>query len=227
MNTFLDAFAWIFDPAQHTGTNSLWLRIGEHLAYTFVAVLLAAIIAIPLGVYIGHTGKWKTTITALSGGIRALPTLGLLILVALAVGIGFKAPLVTFVVLAFPSILTATYAGIHSVNPVTVDAARGLGMGTFQIIRRVEMSLALPIIFTGIRSAILQVVATATLAAYVSGGALGVYIFSGLATRNFTEMLGASLVVTFLAFALEISLSLIQRVLNPISPVNPAITSSR
>jgi osmoprotectant transport system permease protein len=152
---------------------------------------------------------------AFTGGLRALPSLGILILIALGVGIGFQAPLVTFVIMAIPPVLSGTYAGIQAVNPQTVDAARAMGMTHLQVITRVELPLALPLLVAGIRSAALQVVATATLAAYVSGGALGVYIFSGLARRDYTEMLAASLIVIALAFVLEATFALLQRVSRP------------
>jgi osmoprotectant transport system permease protein len=215
MNFFTDAIAWILNPELHSGPNSLGIRIGEHLAYTFGAVVIGAIIAIPLGILVGHTRRGTAIAVAFTGGLRALPSLGILILIALGVGIGFQAPLVTFVIMAIPPVLSGTYAGIQAVNPQTVDAARAMGMTHLQVITRVELPLALPLLVAGIRSAALQVVATATLAAYVSGGALGVYIFSGLARRDYTEMLAASLIVIALAFVLEAAFALLQRVSRP------------
>ena len=215
MNFFADAIAWILNPAQHEGANALSVRIGEHLAYTFGAVALGALIAIPLGILVGHTRRGTAVAVALTGGLRALPSLGVLILIALGVGIGFQAPLATFVIMAIPPLLSGTYAGIQAVNPVTVDSARSMGMTHLQVITRVELPLAFPLVMAGIRSAILQVVATATLAAYVSGGALGVYIFSGLARRDYTQMLAASIIVIAVAFVLEGTFALLQRLARP------------
>lgn len=215
MNFLEEALRWIFNPAVHEGANSLAVRIGEHLSYTFGAVVLGAVIAIPLGILVGHTRRGTAVTVSLTGGLRALPSLGVLILIALSVGIGFQAPLATFVIMAIPPLLAGTYAGIQAVNPLTVDAARAMGMTPLQIIFQVEVPLALPLIVAGMRSAVLQVVATATLAAYVSGGALGVYIFSALARRDYPQMLAASLIVIGLAFALDGIFALLQRLARP------------
>ncbi len=152
---------------------------------------------------------------AVSGGLRSLPSLGLLILIALGLGIGFRAPLITFVILAIPPVLAGTYAGIEAVDRKTVDAARAMGMTEWQIITKVELPLGLPLLIGGIRSGVLQVVATATLAAYVTGGALGSFIYLGYSTRNYTIMLGASILVTLLAIVLELLLALTQRLVVP------------
>lgn len=215
MNFLAEALAWILDPAVHEGPDSLSIRIGEHLAYTFGAVFIGALIALPLGIVVGHTRKGSAAAVAFTGGLRALPSLGVLILIALGVGIGFQAPLATLVIMAIPPLLSGTYAGIQAVNPLTVDAARAMGMTSLQVVFQVEMPLALPLVMAGARSAVLQVVATATLAAYVSGGALGVYIFSALARRDYPQMLAASLIVITLAFALEGLFALLQRLARP------------
>ncbi|MEJ3403143.1 ABC transporter permease [Rathayibacter sp. YIM 133350] len=215
MNLFLDALQWIFTPSAHSGADDLWLRIGQHLAYTFGATLIAAVIAVPLGYLIGHTGRGRDLAVFISGGLRALPSLGVLILIAFGVGIGFRAPLATFVILAIPPLLAGAYSGVQAVDPKTVDAARAMGMTPWQVLTRVEVPLGLPLLIAGVRAAILQVVATATLAAYVNGGALGAYIFLGVATRDYTQMLGASIVVTVLALVLEGLFALIQRLVVP------------
>lgn len=215
MNFLMDALNWILDPALHQGADSLGVRIGEHLAYTFGAVIIGALIAIPLGIVVGHTRRGAALAVSFTGGLRALPSLGVLILIGLSVGIGFQAPLATFVIMAIPPLLSGTYAGIQAVNPLTVDAARAMGMTPLQVVFQVEVPLALPLIVAGMRSAILQVVATATLAAYVSGGALGVYIFSALARRDYPQMLAASLIVIVMAFVLEGIFALLQRLARP------------
>ncbi|ARJ04922.1 ABC transporter permease [Cnuibacter physcomitrellae] len=215
MSLFGDAIGWLLDPANWQGPQGIGARLIEQLAYTFGAVLIALVIALPLGILIGHTGKGRDVAVALSGGLRALPSLGLLILIALGLGIGFRAPLITFVILAIPPVLAGTYAGIEAVDRKTVDAARAMGMTEWQIITRVELPLGLPLLIGGIRSGVLQVVATATLAAYVTGGALGSFIYLGYSTRNYTIMLGASILVTLLAIVLELLLSLVQRLVVP------------
>lgn len=215
MNLFFDAIAWIFNPELQSAPGQLGQRIGEHIAYTFGATAIAAVIAIPLGYFIGHTGKGRDLAVAFTGGMRALPSLGVLILFALWLSIGFKAPLLTFVLLALPPLLGGAYAGLQAIDRSVIDAAKAMGMTPWQVLLKVEMPLGLPLLIGGIRAAVLQVVATATLAAYVGGGALGGYIFLGLATKNYTEMLGASILITVLALTLEALFAIVQRFATP------------
>ncbi|CAN5318027.1 ABC transporter permease [soil metagenome] len=215
MDLFLQGLAWIFDPAHSGIAGGIPQRTAEQLAYTFGAVAIGAVVAVPLGLLIGHTGRGRDVAVSLSGGLRALPSLGLLIIFALGIGIGFKAPLLTFVILAIPPILAGAYAGVEAVDKRTVDAARAMGMTEWQVLTKVELPLGLPLLIGGIRSGILQVVATATLAYFASGGALGVFINEGLKTRNYAELLGASIIVTALALALEGIFALLQRLFVP------------
>ncbi|QWT23018.1 ABC transporter permease [Subtercola sp. PAMC28395] len=215
MDLFLQGIAWIFDPANSAGPGGIPQRIAEQLAYTFGAVAIGAVIAVPIGLLIGHTGRGRDVAVSLSGGLRALPSLGLLIIFALGIGIGFKAPLLTFVILAIPPVLAGAYAGVEAVDKRTVDAARAMGMTEWQILTKVELPLGLPLLIGGLRSGILQVVATATLAYFATGGALGVFINEGLKTRNYAELLGASIVVTALALVLEGIFALLQRLVIP------------
>jgi osmoprotectant transport system permease protein len=209
------AFAWVFDPAHYTGFNPIAARLWEHVWISLLAVLVASVVSVPLGYLIGHTGRARGLAIALSGGIRALPTLGVLTLFGLLLGVNLQAPLLALVVLAIPSVLAGAYAGIESVDPVTVDAARAQGMTGWQILTKVEIPLGLPLLIGGIRAAVLQVVATATLAAYVGSGGLGGYVFLGLKTQDYAMMLGASILVIALAIAFEIVFSLLQRVVVP------------
>jgi osmoprotectant transport system permease protein len=148
---------------------------------------------------------------ALVGAVRALPTLGLITLIALSVGIGLRAPMVALVVLAVPSILAGAYAGLQSIDRATIDAARALGMSETQILRKVELPLGRALVIGGVRSASLQVIATATLADYVGGGGLGRFIFLGLKTNDYPQMLAGSLLVVGLAVLSEAAFSLLQR----------------
>lgn len=209
------AFGWVFDPANYGGYDAIPTRLWEHVWISVFAVLVASAIAIPLGYLIGHTGRARSLAIALSGGIRALPTLGVLTLFGLLLGVGLQAPLLALVVLAIPSVLAGAYAGIESVEPVTVDAARAQGMTGWQILTKVEIPLGLPLLIGGIRAAVLQVVATATLAAYVGSGGLGGYVFLGLKTQDYAMMLGASILVIALAIAFEIVFALVQRSVVP------------
>lgn len=215
MTLFLDALNWIFDPANYVGDGSIPSRLLEHLVFTFVTLLMASALAVPLGFLIGHTGRGRGPAVAVSGGLRALPTLGLLTLVALWVGIGLEAPYVALTVLAIPPVLAGAYTGFEAIDRTTIDAARSVGMSEGQIVRKVEIPLGLPLLIGGLRSGTLQVVATATLAAYVADFGLGRFLFSGLKTRDYAEMLGGSILVILLALALEGMFSVIHRVVLP------------
>ncbi|SDK95318.1 ABC transporter permease subunit [Cryobacterium sp. Sr8] len=215
MTLFLDALNWIFDPANYVGDGSIPSRLLEHLVFTFVTLLMASMLALPLGFLIGHTGRGRGLAVAVSGGLRALPTLGLLTLVALWVGIGLEAPYVALTVLAIPPVLAGAYTGFEAIDRATIDAARSVGMSEWQIVRKVEIPLGLPLLIGGLRSGTLQVVATATLAAYVADFGLGRFLFSGLKTRDYAEMLGGSILVILLALVLEGIFSVIHRVILP------------
>ncbi|MGO4105110.1 ABC transporter permease [Leifsonia sp. YAF41] len=215
MNYFAEALAWLTDPVNYVGPNGIPTRLAQHILFTVVTVVIAAVIAIPLGFLVGHTGRGRGLAVSFSGGIRAIPTLGLLTLVALWVGIGLEAPYVALAVLAIPPILAGAYSSFEAVDRRTIDAARAVGMSELQIVRKVEIPLGLPLLIGGIRSATLQVVATATLAAYVANFGLGRPILEGVKTQNYAEMLGGSIIVILLALAFEGVLALTQRLVVP------------
>ena len=212
MNYLSQAIAWIADPANASGPNGVWARSWEHLWYTILAVVLASVIAIPLGYLVGHTGRGRGLVVASSGAARALPTLGVVTLFGLVLGIGLVAPLVALVLLAIPSVLAGAYAGIEAIDPRTVDAARAMGMSEWQVLTRVEIPLGLPLLLGGLRSATLQVVATATLAAYVGAGGLGRFLFLGLKTQDYPQMLASALLVVALALIMEGVFEIAERV---------------
>lgn len=216
MNLFFDAIQFIFMPVwtiiRTERENDIITRLGEHLGFTFVSLIAATIIAVPIGYAIGHTGKGREIAVGLSGAARAIPSLGLLTILALAVGFT-RAPIaavIVFLVLGVPSILAGAYAGIESIDKRTIDAARAVGMTEWQILTKVEIPLGLPLLLGGVRNATLQIVATATLAAYIGLGGLGVYIFEGLPTRNFVEMLAGAILIAVLAIILDGVFALLQ-----------------
>lgn len=211
MTMVLEAVAWLADLTRWTGPSGITHRLGQHLAITLIAVAVAAIIAIPAGVAVGHTGRGRGVVVAAAGAVRAVPTLGLLTLLALALGIGTTAPVVALVVLAVPSMLAGAYAGVESVDRKVIDAARATGMSERQVISQVELPLGAPVIIGGIRAATLQVVATATLAAYVSDTGLGRFLFTGLKSRDYPQMLAGALLVTALALTADAVLAAVQR----------------
>lgn len=212
MNYFAEALAWIADPAHQSGPSGIWSRVGEHLQYTAIAAGIAALVGIPLGWFVGHTGRGRGLVVASTGAARALPTLGVLTLVALLTGIGLLAPMVALTLLAIPSVLAGAYSGVEAVSRSTIDAARSIGYSPWQVLGRVEIPLGLPQLLGGVRSAALQVLATATLAAYVGGGGLGRFLFLGLKTQDYAQMLAASLLIIGLAIVLELGFEVMTRV---------------
>jgi len=176
---------------------------------------VSALIGVPLGWWVGHTGKGRGMAVTVSGAVRALPTLGLITLFGLALGIGLRAPLLALVVLALPSVLAGAYTGIEAADRLAVDGARASGMSEAQVLTRVEIPLGAPQLVGGLRSASLQVIATATLAAYTGAGGLGRLMFLGLKTQDYTSMLVASFLVVVLALGSEAVFSLIQRAVAP------------
>ena len=217
MNLLVDAFAWIFSPARLTGAVPLPTAIVQQLAFTFGSVLIAAVIAIPIGWSIGHTGRGRETAVFISGAARALPALGVVALLLELIPVSYKtfAAVVAFVLLAIPSILAGAYAGFEAIDRTVIDAGRAMGMSSWQIVWTIEVPLGLPLLIGGLRIATLQVVATVTIAAYVGLGGLGYYIIQGIALRDFPEILGASIVVIALALVLDAVFALLQRVAVP------------
>jgi len=205
--------SYLLDPTHWSGPTGFPARLVEHLGYTALTLLIALVIAVPVGALVGHTGRGGFLVVGLANGLRALPTLGLLTLLVLLLGLGLTGPIVTLVILAVPPILAGTYAGIRNVDPAVVDAARGMGMRGRDVLWRVELPNALPLVLSGIRSATLQVVSTATIAAYVALGGLGRYIFDGLAQRDFPQMIAGSVLVAVLAIALDLLLAGLQRLI--------------
>nr|WP_231598944.1 ABC transporter permease subunit [Corynebacterium occultum] len=199
---------WFTDPANWSGAGAIPTRMVEHLLISLVVVLIAAALALPLGVWIGHQRRGGGVVTALAGAARAVPTLGLLTLLGLALGIGLLAPGIALVVLAIPPLLAGAYAGVAAVDGQTVKAARAMGMKESQLIFQVELPLAAPVVIGGVRSAVIQVIATATLAAYTADAGLGRFIFAGLKTRDYGEMIGGALLVIALALLVEALFSL-------------------
>ena len=216
---------WLTDPAHWTGPNGIPQRILEHLIYSGISLVIAALIAIPLGVIVGHSGRAKWTVS-LANSLRAVPSLGLLFAVALWLGpkiassLAYVIPsVIVLVLLAVPPILSGTYAGIQGVDPAARDAARGMGMRGGEVLRKVELPCALPLLLSGVRSATLQVIATATIAASISLGGLGRYLIDGLSVSDYAEMASGAILVAALALVMDGILSIVQR-----TAVSPGLT---
>jgi osmoprotectant transport system permease protein len=207
MNFLQEALSFIFTAANWGGPAGLGARILEHLQYTFVAVVFSVIIAVPLGMLIGHTGRGTFLVVTGVNALRALPTLGVLLLGVLLWGLGLIPPTVALMLLGIPPLLAGTYSGIANVDPAVVDAARSVGMTESRILLRVETPNAMPLILGGLRTATLQIVATATVAAYASLGGLGRYLIDGIKVRQFYIALVGALMVTALALILDAALA--------------------
>lgn len=214
MNGMVD---YLTDSAHWSGPDGIPQRLLEHLGYSFGALLFVLLIGLPLGLYVGHTGRGALAIAGTANALRALPTFGLLIFVVIALSgtlpgsISYLGPsLLVLVVLGIPAVLSNTYAGVQSVDPAARDAAKGMGMTGSQVLWRVEVPNALPLILSGIRSAILQIVATATIAAYVSLGGLGRFIIDGRAQRDYSQMAAGAVLVGLLAVALDLLMAALQ-----------------
>jgi osmoprotectant transport system permease protein len=206
-------FSYLFDPDNWVGGQGVPARLVEHLGYTALTLLIAVVIAVPLGAYIGHTGRGGFLVVGLANGLRALPTRGLLVLIVGALGLGLLGPITALVILAVPPILAGTYAGVRNVDSAVVDAARGMGMRDREVLFGVELPNALPLIIGGIRSSVLQVISTATIAAYVALGGLGRFILDGLAVRDYPKMVAGSVLVALLAIVADLLLAGLQRLL--------------
>jgi osmoprotectant transport system permease protein len=212
-NSILAQFlAYVGDPETWTRQGGLLSRIGEHCIYTVLALGLAAVIALPVGLWIGHTNRGSFLALNIANGARALPTLGVLIFVALATTIGLGPTMVALVILGIPPILASTYAGIRNVDPDAVDAAIGMGMTGREVLWRVEVPIALPLVFSGLRAATLQIVSTATIAAVVALGGLGRPLLDGIAVRDDPQAMVAALLVAALAIAFDLFFAVLTRV---------------
>ena len=216
---------WLTSGASWAGADGIGARLLEHIGYTLVVLVIAALVAVPVGLWIGHTGRGRWLITA-ANALRAVPTLGLLFALTLVLlprlpgDAAFLVPsVIVLVLLAIPAILSGTYAGVEAVDPAARDAARGIGMTGSQVLWKVELPIALPLLLSGLRAAVLQVVATATVAAYVGLGGLGRFLIDGLATQDYAMTAGGAILVAFLALALDAPFALLGRVV-----VSPGLT---
>lgn len=217
---------WLTTAANWHGYDGILARLWEHVWYCGVALVIAAALAVPLGLWVGHTGRGRFLAVNLTGALRAVPSLGLLFAALMLLGprlhgeAGVLVPSeLILVVLAVPPILAGTYAGVEQVEAAARDAARGMGMRGGEVLRKVEIPCALPLIASGLRSAALQVVATATLAATVGLGGLGRFLLDGLAVRDYAQMAGGAVLVAALALGVDLLALLLQRVV-----VSPGLT---
>ncbi len=217
---------WFSDPATWTGANGIPSRLAEHVLLAGVATVAAAAIGLPLALWLGHVGRGGLLAINVSNVGRAVPTFAVLLLLAIGpVGTAYFGPfgraglatLVALVLFALPPIITNTYVGMRGVDQDTVEAARGMGMTPLQVLRSVELPLALPLVLTGLRLALVQVWATATIAALVAGPGLGRIVTLGFVRQDTGQVVGGALVIAVIALLLELGMVAVQRVVDPVA----------
>ncbi|WP_445188258.1 ABC transporter permease [Pseudonocardia sp. Cha107L01] len=206
----MNIIGWFTDPAHWSGPDGIPVRVLEQLYYSALALVLAVVIAVPIGALVGHTGRGGFLIVGLANWLRSLPDFGLLILLVLLAGVHLIPVMVALLVLAIPPLLAGTYAGVSNVDSAVVDAARGVGMREREVLLQVELPNSLPLLLGGLRAATLQVIATTAIAAYVGYGGLGRYLIDGLHRHIYVEMAAGAVLVAVLALVVEGVLAAVQ-----------------
>lgn len=206
---------WFFTLSHWYGDDGILPLLAQHIGYSGVALAIAIAIAFPVGCYTGHTGKGEALLIGTTNALRSLPSFGLIILLVILMAGYFESDMafilpciIVLVVLALPPIALGVHAGIRSVDPSVHDAAKGIGLTPFQVLTQVELPCATPLILSGIRSATLQIISTATIAAYVSLGGLGRLIIDGRAANDFAQMTAGAVLVAILALLVDVFFSL-------------------
>jgi osmoprotectant transport system permease protein len=218
MNAVPQAWAWLTTRADWAGGDGISHRLGEHLYLTVVCLAIACALALPVALVLGHLGRGGALAINISNVGRAVPTFAVLVLLVLSpLGRDGQWPTVIALVLfAIPPVLTNAYVGMREVDRDVVESARGMGMTGSQLLLRVELPLAFPLIMTGVRTAAVQVVATATLAALPGGGGLGRLITAGFAQQHTYQVVGGALLVAALALLVEAVFVVLQRFTDPL-----------
>jgi osmoprotectant transport system permease protein len=219
MELFAEGIAWLLEPGNWTDPrNGILLRLWEHVSLSAAALAFATLVGLPLGLWIGHTGRGAGVVIAIANIGRAVPSvgwLGIVFPITLMTlgrnGLGFVPSVIALTALGIPPIVLNTYAGMRQVDSELVEAGRGMGMREAGIVRAVEVPVALPVILAGIRVSAVQIVATATLAAIVGGGTLGDFIVQGIFVRALDRVVGAAILVALLAIGTELLFSLLER----------------
>ena len=222
MQTFVDAMKWLTDGSHWSGFDGIPIRVFEHVEVSVVAVLLAAAVAVPVGLYIGHTRRFEFLAVSVANIGRSVPSFGVLVIAYVIVlelfpslAFGFTPTVVALVLLAVPPILTNTYVGIQGVDSDTVESARGMGMSGRQVVFGLELPLGIPLMLAGLRTAAVTVVATATLSALVGGGTLGRYIVDGIAQSDEAKVVAGAILVAMLSILTEVGLAALERAVSP------------
>jgi osmoprotectant transport system permease protein len=221
-----DVAAWFGDGDHWSGPNGVPVRVGEHVVLSLVAVGIACLVALPIGIALGHRRRGGAVAAAVANAGRAVPSFALLVLALKIWGLGATPTYIALVVLAVPPILVNAYVGVADVDIELRDAAQGMGMSGRQSLLRVELPLALPLVMAGVRTGAVQVVATATLAAFIGEGGLGRYIVDGRAVQDQTTVLAGAIVVAGLSIATEVGLGGLQRAVTPRGRSSPTLADA-
>jgi osmoprotectant transport system permease protein len=211
----LQVAQWFANPARWSGPDGIPTRFVEHVQLSAESVAIGAVIALPIGIVLGHFGRFGNVAINISNVGRAVPSFALLVIAFQVFGLGDTPIIISLVALAIPPMVTNSYVAMREVDPDVKDAARGMGYRTHAQLVAVELPLALPLIMAGIRTSAVQVVATATLAALIAGGGFGRYIIDGLATQVYTQLAGGAVLVALLALTTELSLAAAERLVTP------------
>jgi osmoprotectant transport system permease protein len=213
-----DTVAWLSDGANWSGPDGAGGLLLQHVRLSALSLLVAAVLVVPLGLWLGHVGRGGAVALNVGNVGRAVPTLAVLVLLALApppFGADDLSVVTSLVLFAIPPVLTNTYVGVREVDRAAVDAARGMGMSGWQVLRGVELPLAAPLVVQGLRLAGVQVVATATIAALSGGGGLGRLITEGFNRQDQAQLISGAVLVAALALAVEGLFELLQRAVRP------------
>lgn len=206
---------WFADPLHWSGPDGIPTRLLEHIQISAESVAIGAVIALPIGIVLGHYGRLGNLAINVSNVGRALPSFGILVIAFQIFGLGDLPIILSLTALAIPPMVTNSYVALREVDPDIKDAARGMGYRGLTQLLRVELPLAVPLVMAGIRTSAVQVVATATLAALIAGGGFGRYIIDGLAQFDYTKLFAGAVLVALLALATEVSLAGVERLLTP------------
>ena len=215
MSVLSNVARWFADPAHWSGPDGIPQRLVEHVQISAESVAIGAVIALPIGIALGHYGRFGNLAINISNVGRALPSFGVLVIAFQVFGLGSLPILVALVALAIPPMITNSYVGLREVDPDVKEAARGMGYREMRQLVRVELPLAVPLVMAGIRTSAVQVVATATLAALIAGGGFGRYVIDGFAQQDYTKLFAGAVLVAVLAMGTELSLSALERLLIP------------
>lgn len=215
MSTITEVFRWFLDPGHWSGTEGIPVRLAQHVQLSAESVTIGALLALPVGIALGHYGRFGNLAINISNVGRAVPSFGILVIAVQLFGLGDLPIIISLTALAIPPMVTNTYVALREVDPDIKEAARGMGYREFAQILRVELPLAVPLIMAGVRTSAVQVVATATLAALIAGGGFGRYVIDGLSQQNYAMLVAGAILVAFLALSTELALSAAERLLVP------------